>query len=430
MLAKNKVMVLMSSAILGSGLIAGCGSSPAATGASSSSAAPTSTSASSPNALTIAVAAPFSGTESFIGPDTLNGVRVAVTQINANGGVLGKKLQIATADTVGDPVDAVPAVSQIISTQHPVAMVGPSSLTITSVIRQLNSDKLVDMTIGGTTQLDHMQYKYIYRVTPSDSQMGVAMAYYGTKIKGYKRAALVFGSNSSAQTLDAPVAQTLKKHGVSVVSNTKIVPDQSSYRSEIIRILATHPDVIYTQLDPQSASTFFSELQQLGGGNIPLIGDDVTASAQFAKAIGNSYAAKELTSVQGATTSNGAAATAYAKYYAQEYQGSQPVILSNNGYDATNIVALAMIEAKSSNPSVYVNFIKKVANGPGVPVYTFKSAVAALKAGKSINYQGASGPENFNKYHNVTGAFEADAFTSSGNLKKVASITPQNLFGY
>lgn len=397
------------------------------TGNSSTSNTSSSSSKSSGD-IVIAVVAPFSGTEAFIGPDTLNGVKVAVDQINANGGVMGRKLKIVTGDTAGDPVDAVPTVTQTLSTKHPAAMIGPSSLTITAVASQLNQDQMVDMAIGGTTQLDHMNFQYVYRVTPSDSQMGVAMAYYGVH-KGYKKAALVFGSNSSAQTLNDPVKNTLTNHGVKVVADLKIVPDQSSYRSEIEKLLAAKPDSIFMQLDPQTASTFFSELQQLGGGNLPLIGDDVTASAQFAKAIGLSYAAKQLTSVQG-SSAGGTGASEYAKLYAQDFNGKKPIILSNNGYDATNIVALAMMEAKSTDPKVYEPFIEKVANGPGTKVYDFKTAAAAVQAGQQINYQGASGPEDFNKYHNVTGAFEADTFDTSGNLKPIAQITPQELLGY
>lgn len=422
--------VALASVLLSAGLVAGCGTtSNTSTSNSSGSGNSTGSGGSSSNTINIALASPFSGNESFIGPDTLNGVKVAIQEINANGGVLGKKLNVVTADTVGDPVDAVPAVQQIISTAHPAAMIGPSSLTITSVIKMLNQDKLVTMAIGGTTQLDNMQYQYIYRVTPSDSQMGVAMAYYGTKVKGYTKAAIVLGSNSSAQTLDAPIKNTLQKHGVNVVLDQQIVPDQSSYRSEVEKLIASKPQVIYTQLDPQTASTFYSELQQLGGGNIPLIGNDVTASTQFAQAIGLSYAQKELTSVQGASNT-GQGSTLYNQYYAKVWQGAQPVILSNNGYDAMNIIALAMIEAKSTNPAKYVNYIDKVANDPGTQVYDFKSAVAAIQAGQQINYQGASGPEDFNQYHNVTGSFEADGFDAKGNLHKVADISASSMFGY
>lgn len=397
-------------------------------GGNSSSSSSNASSSSGSSTLNIAVSAPFSGKTSFIGTRFLNGVKVAVNQINKDGGVLGHKFKIVTADTAGDPVDAVPSISQIISTKKPVAMIGPSSLTITSVDKQLEQDKLVDVTLGGTTQLDKMNFKYIYRTSPSDSQMGVAMAYYGIK-KGYKKATLVFGSNSSAQTLVDPIKNTLKKHGINIVQNLKIASDQSSYRSEIEKIIAAKPDVIYIQFDPQTASTFFSEWRQLGGGNIPVIGSDVTASSDFIKAISPKFAANVLTSIQGSTAGS-QAATKYATYYGQAFNGAKPITLSNNAYDAVNIIALAMIQAKSTNPQDYVKYIEKVSNGPGNKVYDFKSGESALQSGNTINYEGASGPNDFNQYHNVTGAFQAVKPDSSGNLKTLMNIKPSDLLNY
>lgn len=427
MLSRRKSVAVLGTLVLTGSLLAGCGSNTSTNGTSNGTGNGT-TASNSSGTVTIAVAAPFSGTESFIGPDTLNGVKVALAEINANGGIMGKQVNMVTADTAGDPVDAVPAITNIISTKHPAAMIGPSSLTITAVIDQINQAQLVDMTIGGTTQLDQMNYPYVFRVTPSDSQMGVAMGYYGVQ-KGYKKAALVFGSNSSAQTLDAPVKDTLTKHGVQVVANVKIVPDQSSYRSEIEKILQAKPDSMFMQLDPQTASTFFSELQQLGGGNIPVVGDDVTSSAEFAKAIGLNVAHKVMTSVQGSTV-GGSAADEYTQFYGQVFSGEKPVILSSNGYDGMNIIALAMLEAKSTDSTKYLPFIEKVANGPGVKVYDFKTAAADIAADQAINYEGASGPNDFNQYHNVTGAFEADGFSTDGKLTPVSTITPEELLGY
>lgn len=423
--------------MLGGGLITACGTtnntsstSPSNTSTTGNSATTnsTSTSSSSSGDLVIAVAAPFSGNESFIGPRFLNGVKVAVQEINADGGVLGKQLKIVTADTAGDPVDAVPAISQIISTQHPVAMIGPSSLTITSVINQLNSDKLVTDTLGGTTQLDKMNFPYIFRTTPSDSQLGVAMAYYGNQ-KGYKKVALAFTSDDAAQTLVPPIESIVKSHGGQVVENVQVAPDQSSYRSEIEKILASKPDAVYTQMDPQTAGTFISEWQQLGGGNIPFIGSDVTAAADFQKAVTAQWSAKNLTSIQGSTV-GGTAATEYAKFYGQVFNGQQPVTLSNDAYDGMNMIALAILEAKSTDPSVYVSDVEKVANGPGTDVYDFKTGAADIGKGETINYQGAGGPDDFNHYHNVTGAFEAVQNDGTGNDKTLGQITPQDLLGY
>lgn len=425
---KKSISITAVVALAGS-VLAACGTQSASGNSTGNTAAGSSAATNNASGkLVIAVAAPFSGNESFIGPRFLSGVKVAVQEINANGGVLGHQLTIVTADTAGDPVDAVPAVSQIISTEHPVAMIGPSSLTIMSVVNQLNSDHLVDVTLGGTTQLDKMTYPYIFRTSPSDSQLGVAMAYYGNH-KGYKKVALAFTSDEAAQTLVPPIQQAVQAHGGQVVANVQLAPDQSSYRSEIERILASKPDVVYTQMDPQTAGTFFSEWQQLGGGNIPFIGSDVTAAADFMKAVGPAWASSHLVSIQG-STAGGPAATEYATFYGQVFSGKQPVTLSNDAYDAMNIIALAMLEAKSTNPSVYVHDMIKVANGPGTKVYDFKTGAADIAKGEAINYQGAGGPQDFNQYHNVTGAFQAVQNDGSGNLKTLGNISPQELLGY
>lgn len=419
MMTKKKSWTVSATAVLSTALVVG----------SSMSGGVQALAQTSSQELTVAVVAPFSGNESFIGPRFLSGVQVAVQAINAHGGILGHKVRVVTADTAGDPVDAVPAVTQVIAIKHPFAMIGPSSLEITAVMRQLNQDKLVDVTLGGTTELDHMNLPYIFRTSPSDSQLGVAMAYYGIH-KGYKKAALVFDSSSSAQTLDGPVKTTLEKHGVQVAVNESIVSDQSSYRSEIEKLINGHPQVIFMQVDPQTASTFFSELRELGGGNIPVIGSDVTAAADFAKAVGYSYAEKELTSVQGSTV-GGSAADIYTKLYGNMFKGQQPVTLSNSAYDAMNVVALAATMANSTQPSVYVKDMVSVANGPGKSVFSFAEGEAALTKHQKINYQGASGPTDFDKYHNVTGAFEAVRWNSSGSkMTTLAQITPQELFKY
>src|SRR6266567_5368038 len=71
--------------------------------------------------------ADYTGQQSYLGPDMESGVRTALAAINAAGGVMGRQVDLSTGDTVGDPVDAIPAFRKMISTNHVVAMVGPTS---------------------------------------------------------------------------------------------------------------------------------------------------------------------------------------------------------------------------------------------------------------------------------------------------------------
>lgn len=397
-------------------LVTACGGSSSGNGGSTNT-----------SPIKVGVIGPMSGFESFIGPDILKGVQIAVDQINANGGIMGRQVQIVTADTAGDAVDAVPALRKLINVDQVNLIVGPSSLEAQAVLPILQQSKIPDVIVGGTTQLDNLVSTYVWRSSPSDNLLGVAMAYYANS-KGYTKAALVFGSNESAQTLKAPVVDAFKRHGGTIVADISLVPDQSSYRSEIEQLYAANPQVVFTQVDAQTGATLFSEIKELKGLGLPFIGTDVTASSDFIKAIKPSVAQQVLTSLQG-TSTGGQATTEFTQLYQQKFSAT-PVELADYGYDAMNVLALAVDAAGSLNGDAVGGKMKTVANPPGTTVYDYKTGYKDLKAGTKINYDGASGPMDFNEHNNVTGGFDAVASDATGNIKVVQTITAQQLNGY
>ncbi len=356
---------------------------------------------------------PFTGSKAELSTWGVHGDAAAVYDVNHNGGVMGHPLKSVSADDAGDAVDAVPAARKLLA-QNPKFIVGPFSLTVMSVIGDFDPSHVVDYVIGGTTQLNHMNYPYVYRTTASDSAEVVAMATYAVK-HGYKRAAYVFDNSSNSQGLVAPLTKSYKAQGGTVVANEKIVPDQSSYLSEITNAFANHPQVVFCAFDEQTASTVFSDARQLGHLNVPWVGEDVLGSPAYAKAFGQPAATKYLYSVAGAPPGG----TAY-QHFLSDYQAAWHTknILSSsyNMYDSVIISALAMTEAKSTNPQVWRADITKVSNPPGTACYTYASCVGLIKKGTKINYTGATGPEDFNSYHNTFSGFAVDGFTSSNQL--------------
>ena len=98
-------------------------------------------------------------------------------------------------------------------------------------------------------------------------------------------------------------------------------------------------------------------------------------------------------------------------------------------YDGVNLAALAMIMSKSTSPSVYRPDIVKIGNGvPGATVcYSFAACASALKAGKSIRYEGPGGPTNFDSYHDSTGIFQVDTYSPSGQVNVTGNLTAAQL---
>ena len=188
-----------------------------------------------------------------------------------------------------------------------------------------------------------------------------------------------------------------------------------------------------TEVDPQTGSTFLSELQQLHG-LIPVVGTEVSLQAPWLsavnKAIGSGPMARYVEGMQPYAPPSGPAWQAYnSSLLASSAQVPKPGQWSSDPYsmtyyDAVNVMALAITAANSTSPAVFDQYITKVTE-PGAGktvVYTFAEGKAALKAGKQIQYVGAGGPIVFNQWHNSTGAFEAAKYVN-GKVVLVGSVS-------
>lgn len=376
---------------------------------------------------------PFTGPDAAFGPEMAGGCVPAIRLINANGGVLGHQLSCVQEDTRGDPADAVPAAQKMMATETSlVGVLGPSSDEALATVPLLNQGHVPMFADTGQAAFDHTSYAYFWRITPADDVKGYALALWAHKA-GFTRAAAVFGNDAGAQSDVPTLVRAFTQLGGSIVYNKPVALDQSSYRSEIENMVAAHPQVIFTEVDPQTGATFLSELQQLHG-LMPVIGTEVTLQAPWLKAvssaIGPGAMAKYFEGMQPYAPPQGPAWQAYNRsLLASAAQVPKPSQWSNDPYsmtyyDGVNAMALAMIAAKSTSPAVFNKYIMQVTEpGSGKTIVnTFAAGKAALQAGKQIQYVGAGGPIAFNHWHNSTGAFEAARYVK-GNLVLVGSVS-------
>lgn len=387
----------------------------------------------SPSTYTIGNFNPYSGPDASFGPEMTGGCQPAVRLINAAGGVAGHNFTCLQVDTRGDPADAVSAATKLIATNSSlVGILGPSSdeaLATVPIFEQAHVPMFVDT---GQAYYDKTRLTYFWRITAADDVKGYALALWAHKL-GYTRAAAVFGNDAGSQSDVPTLLKAYKKLGGKMVSNQILALDQSSYRTEIEQMLATHPQVIFTEVDPQTAGTYLSELQQLHG-LIPIIGTEVTLQSPWLKAvtgaIGSSALAKYFTGMQPYAPTSGSSWSIYNKaLLASRSSVPNPSQWSSDPYsmtyyDGVNIMALAMVAARSASPTRYDALIPAVTEaGRGkVVVHSFAEGKAALLAGKKIEYVGAGGPIAFNQWHNSSGAFEA-AHVAKGNTNIVGEVT-------
>jgi hypothetical protein len=115
------------------------------------------------------------------------------------------------------------------------------------------------------------------------------------------------------------------------------------------------------------------------------------------------------------------------KYFNQDYKGQQPLASATYSYDATIALALAIDKAGTTNGPTYAKDIPLVTSPPGTVVYSYAQGLSDLKAGKKINYDGASGNMDYNTYHNVFGPYELVRSDLTGNEQVVGTISAAQL---
>jgi len=370
---------------------------------------------------------PFTGSKSLLSTWGVHGTAVGIYEVNHNGGVLGHMLTAKYVDDAADSVDALPAFRKLML-NHPSVIIGPFSPTIEAVINQFQPNDVVDFMVGGLTTLDTNTNKFVFRTSSSDSNESLAMAYYAIS-HGYKTAALLFDNSANSQGFVPPLEKAFKALGGTIVYDQPLTPTQSSYNAELLQAFKGNPTVVFDSMDTQTAATLFGDAQSLGYTNRPWIGDDLQSAPQgsYAQSFGPTASTDLIAALPATPTTANGAYNHFLADYQTVWRTTSIIPTTFNEYDSVVIAALAMTAAKSTDPKVWVNYVTKVSNPPGRSCGFYAQCVAFLKHGIKINYDGAAGNDDFNKYHNVFSGFQMLGFDSKLNNVLKMYVTPANL---
>ena len=386
--------------------------------------------------LVVGIVAPFTGADAQLGPAYFAACLPATRIINNAGGILGQQVTCKQFDTRGEPADAVPAVRQMVaSTPNLFMVIGCTSDEASSVMPILEQSRVPTFCQTGQSEFNQSNFTYFHRLVPPDEFDAYAMVGIATFLKHYKRIALVFGNDIGSQTFVAPAIRAIKKVGAEVVINQALDLKQSSYRTEVAKLLAAKPDVILTEALGPADATYLSEVKQLNHTMIPVVGSSATIDPVWFKAvtaaIGVDVLIKNFIANDTPSTFSGpgydtfktnllASASQFAN--APKYTKRASTI---HLYDGITMTALAATAAKSTDRTVVNAWIIKIGNGsPGAQVVaSYTEGLAALNAGKAIRYDGAGGPTHFDKWNNSNNGFIVVRYNANGDEETVGSLT-------
>lgn len=269
----KKALSVLLVAVMAFALLAGCGNTtPAATAQPAANTSAAETAAPSGDTIKIGYISDLSGSSCLWGQAGLNGAKLAVEDINAAGGVLGRQIEVIAGDGKGDATDSVNALKKLITSDGIVAEVGTNFSSCNIPMAEVADEMKVPIIGTATSNVlvtadESGKLKpYSFRMCFIDSFMGTVMGDYLYKTMGYKTAAIL-EDNTSAYSVAVGgfFTDAFTACGGKVVATEQIQSSDTDFRSVLSKIATNDFDVLFLPLtDYDKIATLASQARALG----------------------------------------------------------------------------------------------------------------------------------------------------------------------
>jgi branched-chain amino acid transport system substrate-binding protein len=284
--------------------------------------------------------ASMTGKEATFGQSTDRGIRLAIKEINAAGGLHGRKLELKTYDDKGESQEAGKAVTRLITDDKVVAVLGEVASSLSLAGGAVCQQYSVPMISPSSTNLRVTQNRdMVFRVCFTDDQQAYAIARFSKENLKKSKAAVLFDQTQAySKGLKDDFVKFFKEMGGQVVSEQAYSGGDQDFSAQLTTIKAAKPDIIFVPGYYTDGGNVAIQARKLGlGMEIPLIGGDGWDSEQLGKIGGDS--------IEGAYYSNhsapdqpGGNVTQFIEKFKAEYGGQVPDALTGLGYDACMVL--------------------------------------------------------------------------------------------
>jgi branched-chain amino acid transport system substrate-binding protein len=307
--------------------------------------------------IKIGLSGPFTGGSSAMGVPMRDGVKLAVSEINKAGGVLGRPLELVERDEEARNELGVQVAQELINKEHVVATLGFINTGVALASQRFYEEAeipVINNTATGTVitqqfKAPENKYNYIFRNAAPDSIQAVMIADEAIKVQGFKKPAILADSTNYGQLGREDLEKALAKLGVKPVAEEKFNIKDTDMTAQLLRAKEAGADVILTYgIGPELAQ--IANGQAKLGWKVPLIGSWTLAMTSFIDNAGpnGDGAMMPQTFIQVASSPKRKAfIEAFQKMYNTD-RIANPVSASQ-GYDSVYLLAAAMKQAGSTD---------------------------------------------------------------------------------
>lgn len=341
--------------------------------------------------LTIGNLLPATGDLAFLGPPEFAGVKLAVEDINAAGGVLGEDVVSIDGDSGDGTPDIAGAEVDKLFNNDVDAIIGAAASGVSvSVIDKITGAGVIHFSPANTaagfdTYDDNGLY---FRTAPSDRLQGSILGNLAVE-DGFSNVAVMARQDFYGEGLAEQVQTTLQEKGANVAEYVLYSADAQNYTAEVNKIAAAKPDALVliafeetTKIIPQLIA------KGIGPQDIQIYFVDGNLADYSSEKF-------DLTGVKGTLPVSGNPDPAFNDRLLEVDSKLKDFSYAPQSYDAAVIIALAAIAAGDDDGvavgAEIINVTKE-----GTQCSTFEECAQLLEDGEDIDYEGASGPTDMN----------------------------------
>jgi branched-chain amino acid transport system substrate-binding protein len=304
------------------------------------------------------------GTSSF-GTSTRNGIQLAFEEINAAGGVNGKRLEMIFEDDQGTPEKAKTVISKLINQDKVVAVLGEVASTNSLAAAPVAQEAKIPMITPSSTNPKVTEIgDYISRVCFIDPFQGSVMAKFAANTLGAKTAA-VLGDNSSdySKGLTQFFEQEFTKLGGRVITKQTYAQRDQDFKAQLTQMRDLKPDVIYIPGYYGEVGIIAKQARELGMTQ-PLLGGDGWDSPELWKLGGNALTPAYISNHYSADNPAPEIQN-FIKAYQAKFN-TQPDSLAALAYDSAKVLADAIKRAGGTESAKLRDAINSTKDFAGV----------------------------------------------------------------
>lgn len=346
--------------------------------------------ASSKNVIKIGVDLELSQAVAQYGQKELEGIKLAIEEINQKGGIAGKKIELVVIDNKSDKTEAQNVATKLAVRENVLAILGPATSGATKSAAFAATKHKVPIispsATDDTVTVDERTGKtktYVFRTCFNDSFQGNVMANFALKTLKAKKAAIIYDATSDySKGLLKNFKNIFEKGGGKVIAQEAFGKGEQDFSSILTKIKDKKPDVLFAPVYYDEAGLIIKQARELGM-NIPILGADGFDDPKVVEKAGKNNANNVFFSAHYSSQDTDAKVQKFIKKFKAKYK-QEPNAFAALGYDLGYFIADALKRANLKFDSIAKDRER------------LRTAIENTK-----NFVGVTGVVNINKYHNA-----------------------------